>query len=277
MKLRPSNLGLVAVLAVTGFAPDAQAALLGVSNGAYSDVTLGNSVLVYDSNYNNTNTGRLVVVSVSSQLKTPTGQTMTAQTYAGAGDTQPYEEMLTINVNNQTGAFISGSVSINRGNSTTAPGLVWNGTVTNFGFGDTGRAFDATWQVSGDQYYNLPGATFGNYTTNALAGTRGGIILAISGTTGLGGPMTGATGWFNKDWLVGTTAGASNTNLNTYAASLGLSIDASATRLTSSSVTADVFVPLPAPLLLLGSSLLAAGAALRRRSAAATAPGAALA
>lgn len=262
------KLAIAALLGAAALAPQAHAALLGVTNGAYSDVTLGNSVILYDSNYQGSGTGRLVVVAVSSRLRNPSGTLTTAQTYSGGADTQPYEEMLTINVNNQTGAFISGTVSINRGNSTSAQGFTWNGTITNFGFSANGNVFDATWQMNSgtaalpsDRYFNL-GTGFANYTTNALSGTPGGIILAL-GNGGLGSAMTGASGWFNRDWMFGTGASASNASLASIASSLGLSL--TSTYYSANSVTGDVFVPLPAPLLLLGSSLLAAAAALRRR------------
>ncbi len=263
MKVKSSILlsGLLSLAAL--IAPSAHAALLGVTQ-SYPDASLSGVTIIYDHNGGAGGQGRLIVVATGSTLNRAAGagNSTTTQLYAGAGDSLPYEEMFTIDINNQTGAFISGTVSINLGNANpNAQRFSWTGTVTNFGFANDGRAFDARWTMTADTYTGLP-AAFSNFVNGYLTGIQGGIILSnpigFAVASGFNASMTGASGNFNRDWIFGSSPSAAT--LSAYTTGLTTPI-----LITNGSLTADVFVPLPGAVLLFGSGLAGLVPWLRRR------------
>jgi hypothetical protein len=232
-------------MAATG---NAHAALIGVTQ-TFPDTTLTASpYLVYDHNAVNASTGLLTIYTGASTLNEGAGAggSSVTQAYLGASDTIP-DLMMQIQINNSTGAWLGGSVGITYGNVAANPRFAWTGNITNFGFQNDGKLFDATWNVTNDQYQNMPG-TLSQFINGYLTGSSGGI--KFSNSYGFG------TGSFASDWIFGSSA-ATTTALNSYITGL----DAGFLR-ANSTVTADVFttpVPLPAAIWLLGSGLLALG------------------
>jgi hypothetical protein len=246
----------VALLLAAGVAGNARAALIGVT-ASNPEVTLTSPYLIYDHNGFDASTGLLRIVAAASTVfeGAAAGGSSQAQSYFGAGDPIP-DLMLTIRVDNTTGAFAGGNVSIGFGNSTTAPRFSWQGAITNFGFqAGTGTIFDATWDFTGDQYQNMP-SNMSQFVDGYLAGRFGG--LNISSTFNWG-----ATNGFGNDWIYGNNP-AANSNLNAFRAGM------TAQNEQSSSVQASVFaspVPLPGAVWLLGGALsLIAPIFVRRRN-----------
>jgi hypothetical protein len=231
---------------------DARAELLGVTQ-TFPDVTLTTSpYLIYDHNGVNASTGRLVIVTGSATLAegpSGSGNTSVVQSYLGAGDSIP-DLVLTLDVNNVTGALLGGSVSIGFGNATGAPRFSWQGAVTNFGFaapGSTGNIFDATWTMTSDEYQNMP-AGLSQFVNGYLTGGSGGIkINSVA--------AWGAAANFGNDWVFGANAG-SGTNGNPFLAAFtgGLTNPLRV----NTTIQADVFaspVPVPAAVWLFVSAL----------------------
>jgi hypothetical protein len=225
---------------------DAQAALLGVTQ-TFPDVSLTASpYLIYDHNGVNGTTGRLTVVTGAVQLAegAAAGGSAQTQSYFGASDSTP-DVVFNIDVNNTTGAFIGGTVSIGFGNATGAPRFSWQGAVTNFGFigaPGSGAIFDATWTVSADQYQNMP-TSLAQFVNGYLTGGSGGLKINSSASWG-------SAANFGTDWVFGSTP--NSPTLNPYTAALTSPL------YTTSTVLVDVFaspVPLPAAAWLLVSGL----------------------
>ena len=242
--------GVVAM--AMGAAGSAHAALLGVVQ-TFPDITFTSSpYLIYDHNGANATTGRLRIVTGSTTLNegAAAGGTTLTQSYYALGDSIP-DLMLTIDVNNSTGAFVNGSVSIGFGNTQK---FSWTGAVTNFGFLSNGASFDATWNVGSDQYVNMP-ATLSQFVNGYLTGGTGGIKIANSNGVG------GANIWA-ADWIRGTAA-TTNPNLTNFTGGL------TTPNKTNSTVSVDVFatpVPLPGAVWLLGSGLAVFAPIVRRRN-----------
>ena len=243
-----------------------QAALIGVVQ-SFPDVTLSANTLIYDANGVDANTGLLRVVSLASTLNRASGSATSAQSYTGTGDAVA-DVMLSFAVDNSTGAWVSNStfnkVTIGLGNlavaSTANFGFSWQGNISAFGANANGTAFDARWAMTADQYQAMP-AGFGAFVNGALAGRGGGLI--ISNTTA----VAGANIWA-FDWVRGQFAGTSGTAYAAQIAPYTTLLATSADRL-SSTVAADVFVPLPAAAWFMFSGLLSFAPAVRRRLAAA--------
>lgn len=249
------KLGMVAasvVSAVVGVG-SAQAALLGVVQ-TYPDVTLNQNWIVYDHNGVDADTGLFRVVSVASTLQKASGAaTSPSQNYVYGETPQTADVMLTVQLNNATGAFEAGSVSISAGNFNPAtpnyPRFSWQGTITGFGFLDGGTSFDATWSLTSDQYLNMP-AAFANFTDGAFSGAAGGIKIDNDKGFGSGNTWPSMLG---RDWVSGgnpqsPVIASFLTDLNPVGGSSG--------RLElTNTVQIDAFVPLPGAAWLLVSGL----------------------
>jgi hypothetical protein len=260
--LAGATVGLLAAVAVL----PANAALIGVTK-SFSDVSLSASTLIYDANGIDANTGLLRVVSTASTLNASALAASTAQSYLGAGDSVA-DVMLSFAINNTTGALVANStfnkVSIGFGNFAVANpanfGFSWQGNIFAFGANATGTAFDARWSMTTDQYQNLglglTGAA-GLFANGALAGMPGGMI--ITNTIAIGGANIWAF-----DWVRGQFAGTSGTAYAVQIAPYTTALLTTADRL-SSTVVADIFVPLPAAAWFMFSGLIALVPAVRRR------------
>lgn len=243
------------VAAIAGLAAGAaDAALVGVVQ-TYPDVTLNTNYIIYDHNGVDSDTGLFRVVSMGSTLSTVAnsaanpGSTAT-QLYAGTGDSLA-DVMLSVQINNLTGAFEGGTVSIGFGNNTTNPRFSWQGTISEFGYLDNGTQFDARWTLTSDLYQNLPAnAYFADYVDGRFSGALGGI--KINNSAGFG-TYSWATA-LGKDWVYGTGVTSSSTPANIAPFVTGL--DAANQRIQmASAVQVDAFVPIPGALWLMMGGL----------------------
>ncbi|MEQ1592247.1 MAG: PEP-CTERM sorting domain-containing protein [Thiobacillaceae bacterium] len=272
MNTRAIKLSRIALLlGVAGIVPvhSAQAALLGVTQ-TYPDVAISTPYVVYDHNGFSATTGQLRVFSTGTQL----GEGAAA---GGSIDTQLYAGQkvdLTINVNNITGAFVSGTVSIGVGAAAAEPQWSWTGTITNFGFGtgtDT-RSFDATWIVTSDTYSNMP-LGLSQFVNGYLTGASGGLTISTGLNIGNAATCSGTgcvpgTLGFGNDWILGPAA-QTTTALNSYYGGTGLPYLTSPLKINIASITSDVFAtPVPEPaaygMMLSGLALLAPLMLIRR-------------
>lgn len=230
------SVGFVGLLAAAG---NAHAALIPGIAQTWPDVTLGLGSLYYDHDASTTGEGLLRLVVSQATLGLAPGVTQ-SQLY------NPQDVALSIEIDNATGAFLGGTVDISFGTSTTAPRFSWTGTITNFGFSADGKTFNASWQLQSDQYQNMTGA-FSALHNGEMSGIGGGIILSNAGGWSAANFFHTATGAenFGLDWVMGST----NNNLAAYRAGMSSPI------VVTSATTADVFVPLPAGVWLLGSAL----------------------
>lgn len=239
---------------------NAHAALIGVKT-SFPDTTLtAGPVMIYNHTGKDANTGRLTVVTTATTLTAASGGPSVTQNYAG--DQPPKDVMLSIDVNNKTGALVDGTVSIQFGDSTTAARWDWNGAITNFGFADPSTAsnpttlFDATWQLTSDSYQNLP-ANMKQLTNGFLTGHSGGLDLLINGKAW--GGSNGAN--FGDDWVYDATS--NDPNITTWTSAL------TNPKLIAATVSSDVWVnpvPLPGAIWLFTSALGLLAPAFRRRS-----------
>lgn len=246
----------------------ANAALIG-SVQTYPTVTLNQNYLIYDHNGIDADSGLFRVVSMGSTLSTvansPANPGSTAtQLYAGNGDSVA-DVMLSLQINNITGAFEGGSVTIGFGNNTATPGFSWTGTVSQFGYLDNGTAFDARWTLNSDQYQNmLANAYFADYVDGHFSGAAGGI--KVSNSAGFGTYNWASA--LDKDWVFGT-----NVSRGTPAniASFVTGLDATGSRIqTNSTVMVDAFVPIPGALWLMMDGIGVIAQFTRRKPTAAT-------
>ncbi|MDP2028519.1 MAG: hypothetical protein Q8K12_02665 [Thiobacillus sp.] len=227
---------LALLLGVTGIIPvqNAHAALLNVVQ-TFPDITLGTPSLIYDNNGGGAGIGQLKVIVNAASLNegAAAGGTSDSESYISAPPNNTPNLALTINVNNVTGAFVSGSVAIGFGDNAAEPQYAWNGTITNFGFNNvvtSGRIFDATWTVTSDSYANMPG-TLSQFVNGYLTGGTGGII--ISSSAGFNDAAN-----FANDWII--AANPNSTLINSFIGGLS-----SPVKITST-VTSDVFAtPVP--------------------------------
>lgn len=257
------------VAAIAGLAAGAaDAALVGVVQ-TYPDVTLNNSYIVYDHNGVDSDTGLFRIVSYGSTLSTVANSaanpgSTTQQSYSGAGDSNP-DVMLTAHINNVTGAFEGGSVSIGFGTGTSGQKFSWQGTISEFGYLDNGTQFDARWTLNSDLYQNLPAnAYFADYVNGHFSGAVGGI--KINNSAGFG-TYNWATA-LGKDWVYGTGVTSSSTPSGIAPFVTGL--DATSQRIQlGSTVMVDAFVPIPGALWLMMGGLGMIAPFARRKPAAA--------
>jgi hypothetical protein len=249
-------------LVTTGLAGSAQAQLLGVvqatADTKATTKATSKPYLVYDHNGVDANTGLLRLVSGASTLTEPgsAGGSSATQTYLGAGDSIP-DVLLSIQVHNgaggfAAGSFVSGLVSIGYGNSTTTNRWQWNGTITALGSqsGTGGTILDARWNVTADQYQNMP-SNMSQFINGYLSGGTGGITIRSSAAWG-----NLSAGNFTNDWVYGPDP-SENNNMASYRQGMTKPIIQ-----TNSSITADIFAsPVPEPatgwLLLIGLAPIA--------------------
>jgi hypothetical protein len=236
------------LLAALGLAGTAHASLIGVTTG-FPDTTLqANPTIIYNHVGGGTGVGQLTVITTASTLTAASGGPTATQNYAG--DTPPEDLMLTIDVNNSTGAFVSGTVSVALGDTTTAARWSWAGNVTQFGFVDptkssSGTIFDARWHMTADTYQNMP-ANMAQFVNNYLAGQNGALDLLSS--TAWGTASASKTN-FGNDWIYGATPGSVPSVFTTGMVN---------PILVTSTVSSDIWiapVPLPAAVWLLLSGL----------------------
>lgn len=181
---------------------------------SFPDITLGASSVTYDANGVDANTGLLTVTSSSATLQegAAAGGSSDTQSYlgdidgiaGGAIDTAK-DLTLTFHVRNGLGGFtagdfVGGSVTIGFGLPFIVPSVVqpqysWHGTVTDFGFEDTGanawKYFDAAWTVTSDTYVNMP-AGMEQFVNGYLTGGSGGIKINLTSAV--------TASQFSTDW-----------------------------------------------------------------------------
>jgi hypothetical protein len=235
----------IPLVLLSAAAGSANGALLGVVQ-SFPDVSLGNNYIVYDHNGVDANSGLFRVVSLSSNLNKGTGVATTAQNYVFGETPATADVMLSVQINNVTGAFEAGSVTIGLGNANpntpTAPRFSWQGAISGFGFLDDGTQFDARWTLNADQYLNMPSA-FSNFVDGAFSGAAGGI--KINNSSGFGAGNTWAA-MLTRDWVFGTGVQTSTAQITPYLTGLDLIGNPAGRVQLNSTVIADAFVPLPA-------------------------------
>jgi hypothetical protein len=240
-----------ALVLAAGVVSSAQAGLIGVTQ-TDPRVALSTPYLIYDHNGVNASTGLLRVLANTSTLVE--GASNQLQSYLGAGDSIP-DLMLTIQVDNTTGAFAGGSVSIGFGNAAAVPRFSWQGAITNFGFqSGTSTIFDATWTMSADQYQNMPG-TMSQFVDGYLTGGSGGLKISSSAAWGGGAN-------FANDWIFAANPNSSSID--------GFTGGLTSPLRTASNIGVDVFaspVPLPAAVWMLIGGLGVLAPLARRRNA----------
>lgn len=200
------RLGAGTLLALS-IAVSAQAAPLGVVQ-TFPDITLSGSHLTYDANGVDAYTGLLTVRSTAASLYegAAAGGSSDTQSYlgdldgiAGGATDTTRDLMLSFHVRNglggyTAGRFVAGNVSIGYGLPYNVPSVVqpqysWQGTVTDFGYSDAGASawkyFDATWNVTGDSYTNMP-ATLSQFSDGYLTGGMGGVKINLGSAVGGG-------------------------------------------------------------------------------------------
>ncbi len=263
-------INLLSLLTLTGLSIPAQAELLGLQQ-SYPDITLNQAYLIYDNNAIDNNTGLLKVISFSSTLNEgpASGNSTLTQTYTDSSEHVP-DLMLSIAIDRTTGNWSNSSnnnankVSIGFGNSVipngteNTPGFSWVGNITGFGWQQNttastyGSFFDASWTITQDNYEDMP-ASLSQFVDNvlfsALTPVKGGI--KISNSAGFGNTPQPIA--FQRDWVFGTNADNAMVQslLNPFLSNLSTDICNSSTSTNCitylhSTVTADVFVPIPA-------------------------------
>lgn len=261
------------------------------STGTAFDTTLQGSgnVLIYDANYYSATEGRLVVLTNGSTLAGPgvpgsngIAGSAPGQNYLGGpgGADTLRDVVITMRINNATGALISGTVNVPvdvnaAAANTTSGGVVANdswsysGFITNFGVaandGGGANTFDARWfataydfsDVVANPSLSVPGAP--QACTNAAGQCGYGYLrIGTSGVPFLGGTGTGVN--FGIDWVRGI--GAPNAQLGTYDDNIA------ASAFVANPVLSDVFltpVPIPAALVLFAGGLAGLLPIARRR------------
>lgn len=300
-------------LATIGLVGSAEATLLGVTpNYQAPYIDLENAYIIYDNDGVNASTGLMTVVSFGSRLYSSSTGSNQGQSYwdaaYGGSDWTP-DTMLTFAINtsngswNPTTAAGANQVTVSYGDpigGANTPVFSWSGNITNFGWLEDqsytpdvyefGTKFDATWEMTGDSYVNMPSNMsqfIDSYLTNLMSGSEGSII--IDNWSGFVDPdnavTTGKnknTGWvpnpkaWQRDWVFGASVYPGSNQHDAVMAALapyltGLSTTectkfdkTNCLSLVSSSVFASVFVPIPPALLLWGGALATLLPSLRR-------------
>ncbi len=246
--------------------------------------------------------GQLTLVSFSSTLNSGAYPAPTVtQLYAGGGgsDTTP-DKMMTIGIQSSglsgnIGKWASSTnanankVTITNGTTPTdVDKFSWGGKVNNFGYLDNGKSFDGRWTFTSDTYTNMP-ANMSQFIDSVLTAAmnapdpdyNGGF--KISNSAGFVYRTYNANGTvktestvnklnaFKRDWVFGTSAytssvqallapflnGLSGTTCNSSTATNCKSF-------ISSTVLADVFVPIPAAFWLWAGALASLLPSVRR-------------
>lgn len=233
------SVGMLAMVISAAGNANAESTLIGVVSTSPGVALTASPYLVYDHNGVNATTGQLRVFTGATVLgegAAAGGSTLT-QSYFSSTDSIP-DLMLTINVNNSTGAFVNGNVNIGFGygiDPANASKFSWIGTITDFGFNenknkDKKPVFDATWTMTGDQYQAMP-ATLSQFVNGYLTDASGGLEINNSAEF--------EREDFGKDWIYGSSA-RTTSSLNTFISGM------TDPRKINSTVTASVFTsPVP--------------------------------
>lgn len=283
-----TGFSLAVALSVGAWVP-AQAALVGTavpSSSVAFDSQLTSPSLIYDANFYSATEGRLVLLASGSSLKGPgvpgsngIAGSAPSQTYLGSGDALK-DLVLSIRINNVTGALVSGSVFIPRDNNSastnTSTGDSWtySGSITRFGSTGTAGATVALNSNTFDAYYTVDSYDFSDVAANpALVGAPttctstpsvscGGAVESYlrfgTGAIALNGDSVA----FGSDFVRGAGVSTANTSLGAYINGIN------AAAFNTSAVSTDVTltpIPVPAAFGLMAFGLSALAPALRRR------------
>ncbi len=275
---------LLSICLTTLFSFQVKADLIGIKQ-SYSDISLNQSYLIYDNNAVDETTGLLSIVSFSSTLNEgpEAGNATLTQTYADGVDHNP-DLMLTIAIDRSTGNWVDSSdpianrLNIGFGNSViengsgNTPGFQWGGRITDFGWqqdyidsanNEYGTFFDASWTMTEDNYEDMPssmGQFVDNMLTSQMTGFLGGIKISNSaGFANVSHPVA-----FQRDWVMGTNAESTLVQqllmpfLNGLSSTTCSNTDSvECISYLNSTITADVFIPIPSAVWLWSGALLA--------------------
>ncbi|MGR8929602.1 MAG: hypothetical protein ACU836_03095 [Gammaproteobacteria bacterium] len=290
MKHKPLSLiGLAVSLGVMGHA---NAALLG-NLQQYPDITLGAAYLIYDHDaiqtYKNgacsstspsrACVGQFTLVSFDATLNSGSYPSPSATQLYGTNNPTYYDDtpdkMMAIAIQSTGSSSVLGSLAnVSSSNEMTiTPGdpnynndwFSWLGNITNFGIQEDGRAFDGFWKMTADTYHNLPAGMerfVDGALTSAMANYEGGF--KISNSAGFGNVSFANA--LKRDWVFGSGMGDPRYTdtlkgmLAPYLTGLSTNTCSSSTATNcvsyiSSTVMADVFVPIPPALLLWAGAL----------------------
>jgi hypothetical protein len=179
------------VILAAGWSVNANAALV---SGVIKPITASDvgvqqgDYLLFNRNGAGTGIGTLSLVTALDLLTSAAGKSTPSQNYGGA-----YPTELTLNINDATGAFVGGSISIGAGTTAGAPAFSWTGTMTNGGMttANTGSLANGLWKVTADTYKNMP-ANMAQFVNGYLTKGSGGFTIS---STGLTLPPSTTTNW----------------------------------------------------------------------------------
>ena len=250
------------------------------STTTWLDTTLSSgAAMIYDANFYSATEGRLVILASGNTLLGPgVPATAPAQIYLGGTDTVR-DPMITMRIQNTTGALVSGTVSVTPSNDG-GPNDSWSflGTITQFGFSErngaaTNGTFDARFKVDSYDLSDVAQGLVGGASslhpnaptvcpaTQPFCGF-GYLRIGWDGVPFLGG--SGSAVNFATDWVRGTgviNGTTPNAQLGTFDDGIAL------TAYSNTGVTTDIFmtVPVPGAFALFAAGLLGLGPLARRR------------